>query len=149
MIGLVSAMASVDGGGNRSNWKWSAEAVRLTTNGRPHAASRLTIPHHRDRLLIPIEVRLHVSAALTAGSAHKPRHPQNRMKVPISRPAAKDQSPKVQTEMTRTRSRCCCSYSISVMAAALPTPQGGQPAPITTKKREADRGCEQEINRTA
>src|SRR6516225_8356630 len=32
--------------------------------------------------------------------------PQNRMKVPISRPAAKDQSPKVQAETTRTRSRC-------------------------------------------
>jgi len=41
-------------------------------------------------------------------AAHNPpwwARPQNRMKVPISRPAAKDQSPKVQAETTRTRSR--------------------------------------------
>ena len=73
------------------------------------------------RLLVPIEIRPHVGTPLAAGLAHKPRggRPQNRMKVPISRPAAKDQSPRVQAETTRTRSRCCSSYSFSVIAADL------------------------------
>ena len=83
---------------------------------RPSAIAR-----HPGRLAAPIEIRPHVCTALAAGLAHKPRggRPQNRMKVPISRPAAKDQSPRVQAETTRTRSRCCSSYSFSVIAADL------------------------------
>jgi len=77
---------------------------------------------------VPVQIRPDVGAALAASPADKPRgwvRPQNRMKVPISRPTAKDQSPKVQAETTRTRSRCCSSYSFSVIAADLPMPQGG------------------------
>jgi hypothetical protein len=45
----------------------------------------------------------------------RPQHCSNR-KLPISSPAEKDQSPKVQTDTRRTRLRTCTSNSSSVIS---------------------------------
>ena len=65
---------------------------------------------------------------------------QNRKKLPISRPAEKDQSPKVQADTRRTRLRTCTSNSASVVSwnravidVALPSRRGRMYAQIMVK----------------